>query len=81
MSIVIDANTLSLVFCPTPNDDFGPIKEWVVQGAGRIVVGGTKYKEELRRVSQALRFVNELNKNWQSLDCERSRCRQTRRRY
>lgn len=62
MSIVIDANTLSLVFCPTPNDDFGPIKEWVVQGAGRIVVGGTKYKEELRRVSQALRFVNELNK-------------------
>ena len=42
MSIVIDANTLSLVFCPTPNDDFGPIKEWVVQGAGRIVVGGTK---------------------------------------
>lgn len=62
MSIVIDSNTLSLVFCPTPNDDFGPIKEWVVQGAGRIVVGGTKYKEELRRVSQALRFVNELNK-------------------
>ena len=52
MSIVIDANTLSLVFCPTPNDDFGPIKEWVVQGAGRIVVESIRknFAESPRRL-------------------------------
>lgn len=62
MSIVIDANTLSLVFCPTPNSDFFPIKEWILHGAGKIVIGGTKYKQELCQVSQALKVVSELNK-------------------
>lgn len=62
MCIVIDANVLSLVFCPEPNDDYRPIKEWIMEGPAMIVVGGTKYELELRRVSQALKLVSELNK-------------------
>ena len=42
MSIVIDANTLSLVFCPTPNDDFGPHKR--MGGPGSRQNRGRRHK-------------------------------------
>lgn len=49
MCIIIDANTLGLVFNPETNghEKFKPVLEWINNGRGMIVYGGTKYENEL----------------------------------
>jgi len=49
MCIVIDTNTLGSVFDITSanHQEFKPVYDWIVEGAGKIVYGGTKYKTEL----------------------------------
>lgn len=51
MSIVIDANQFSN-FMNSKNDledlDFRPVYEWIRFGKGKIVYGGSKYREEVK---------------------------------
>jgi hypothetical protein len=64
MCIVIDANTFAPVF-DTRNqrhDEFKPVHDWIFVGKGKIVYGGTKYKEELRRAARYLKIFIELQK-------------------
>lgn len=60
MSIVIDANVLSDVFSANPSPDAIPVREWIENGSGRVVVGGTKYMKEMGRISSAVRCIREL---------------------
>lgn len=61
MPVIIDANVLSLVF--SGDDDFAPIKKWVLQDGAKIVVGGTKYEMELSRVRDVLNVITELSRS------------------
>ena len=64
MCIVIDTNTFSPVFIPNSqkHGDFRPVLEWIVYGKGKIVYGGDKYKQELRKAGKFLKFFIELSK-------------------
>lgn len=49
MCIIIDTNTLSHVF--NKNDErhseFKPVLDWIINGQGKVVYGGTKYLAEI----------------------------------
>jgi hypothetical protein len=64
MCIVIDADTLSCVF-KSDNKmhyEFIPVYDWIIRGKGKMVVGGSKYDEELREVKSLTRLFLELVK-------------------
>lgn len=42
--------------------DFGILKDWLDTGVGKAVIGGTKYRDELRKVASVLPFLVELEK-------------------
>ncbi len=64
MCIVIDTNTFASVFDSESKDhfDFKPVLEWIVFGNGKIVFGGSKYRQELREAKKYLRIFLELSK-------------------
>ena len=64
MCIVIDTNTFASVFDPSSekHSEFKPVLEWIVFGNGKIVYGGSKYKQELREARKYLSFFLELSK-------------------
>lgn len=49
MCIVIDKNTIGSVFKSSAGDhsEFEPVLDWILNGKGKIVWGGSKYKYEL----------------------------------
>lgn len=47
MCVIIDACIRDLVFTSQPNDVAAPVINWIEEGDGRIVYGGSKYCEEL----------------------------------
>lgn len=65
MGVVIDTNCLAKVLDPRNEDHprFAPIWEWIYVGRGRMIYGGTKYIQELSRMSRFLRLVAELSRN------------------
>ena len=63
MCIVVDANVMGYVFSPSGDeDDFGPVREWIFKRKGRLVIGGSGYMEELKRVPSSAKAISELNK-------------------
>jgi len=64
MRIVIDANALSVVFNPNNlnHEEFKPVFDWVYSGQGKMTYGGTKYEEELSRMTRFLGLIVELKK-------------------
>ncbi len=64
MPIVIDTNALASVFngnC-SEHDDYKPVANWIFEGDGCIVYGGSKYKKELKRANLYLGIINELRR-------------------
>jgi hypothetical protein len=53
MCIIIDTNRFSSIFEEenSDHDEFKPILDWIIFGKGKIVYGGTKYKQELTRAA------------------------------
>jgi predicted nucleic acid-binding protein len=49
MCIIIDTNTLSKVFKSSDKEHlkFKPVLDWILSGNGKIIVGGTKFDEEI----------------------------------
>lgn len=45
MAIIIDANCLARVFDKTniEHDEFVPVFDWIVNGKGKLIYGGSKY--------------------------------------
>jgi hypothetical protein len=64
MCIVIDTNTFASVFDreSEKHPDFKPVLDWIIFGNGKAVIGGSKYREELRRSHKYLRIFIELSK-------------------
>lgn len=51
MCIIIDTNTLATVFDNTSNNhsEFKPVFDWIYSGNGKVVYGGTKYTDEIKK--------------------------------
>lgn len=49
MCLIIDANSLSKVFKSTDrqHSEFQPVLAWIIDGNGKIIIGGSKIKQEL----------------------------------
>jgi hypothetical protein len=62
MCVVIDANTIALVFDPhnLGHERFVPLMKWVTDGNGSIVYGGTKYRRELKHMKRYFRLFGQL---------------------
>ena len=65
MCIVIDINTLASVFDKKSanHEEFKDVFDWIVDGKGMIVYGGTKYIEELSKTKYLSLFVQFKNAN------------------
>lgn len=63
MCIIIDTNTLALVFDKTTkgHDEFKPVLDWIFKGKGKVVYGGTKYKLELKKYLALFKELNTAN--------------------
>ncbi len=63
MCIIIDINAFASVFQSNSADhnDFRPVLEWICKGKGKIVFGGTKYKEELKSAYKYLRIFRQFD--------------------
>jgi hypothetical protein len=64
MSIIIDSCTISAVFdskC-TIHHEFEPVLRWITDGDGIMVMGGTKYMDEIKKLSKYYRIILELQK-------------------
>jgi predicted nucleic acid-binding protein len=59
MCLIVDANRASLVFGEHP--EFAPVRDWLQQGDGILIVGG-HLAAELSRVEKARRFVVQLQR-------------------
>jgi len=51
MCIIIDSNALAAVFKHTDkrHEEYRPVLKWIVADKGKMVYGGSKYKEELKK--------------------------------
>ncbi|OJU75640.1 MAG: hypothetical protein BGO09_06515 [Bacteroidetes bacterium 47-18] len=51
MCIVVDTNVLSSVFVSSSanHSEFKPVKDWIIEGKGKVVFGGTKYLDEIKK--------------------------------
>lgn len=51
MCIIIDTNTLASVFESSSkgHDEFKPVLDWIINGNGKVVYGGTKYISEIKK--------------------------------
>lgn len=64
MCLVIDANCFGLVFGSVKgHENFIPVLNWIAEGNGRMIYGGTKYNVELSRAGWMLRIVAELTRS------------------
>jgi len=64
MCLVIDADCLASVFKVKDKRHplFKPVLDWISNGKGRMIYGGTKYNTELTKVTEVLPIVGELSR-------------------
>lgn len=62
MCIIIDTNCLASVFDrkAEKHNQFAPVLEWIISGKGKLIYGGSKYLEELKKSRKYLRIINLL---------------------
>ena len=62
MCIVIDTCTFDTVFSAKAqkHSEFAPVCEWILNGKGKLVFGGTTYRNELFQSSNRMGIVKEL---------------------
>ncbi|WP_405567189.1 hypothetical protein [Polaribacter sp. Asnod6-C07] len=67
MAVIIDANCIANVFSKSneKHSEFEPIFEWIVRGKGIMIIGGSKYQSELKKLNKyntIIRFLREVGK-------------------
>ena len=64
MCIIIDVNALPSVFNTEASDHckFYPIKNWIYNGKGKMVFGGTTYNRQLAKLVRYTRLVADLDR-------------------
>ncbi|WP_143037885.1 type II toxin-antitoxin system VapC family toxin [Nitrosomonas sp. Nm58] len=61
---MLDANVFGAFFDPSNenHENFQPALNWVVTGKGKLVYGGTKYKNEMKTAKKYLKFFASLER-------------------
>lgn len=74
MCLVIDTDCFALVFEPKTKNHakFVPVLNWITEGRGRMIYGGTKYETELRKATKILKIVTELDTARRVIHLERT---------
>ncbi len=64
MCIVIDASAYSVVFNKENSNHIGfrPVLDWLINGRGKIIYGGSKYKTELTNSIRYLKLFSEFDR-------------------
>lgn len=64
MCVIIDINAIPSVFNSKSSDhtEFRPVFDWIVEDIGFMIYGGSKYKLELKKLTQYLGFILELKR-------------------
>jgi predicted nucleic acid-binding protein len=64
MCIIIDTNVLADVFEKGSkfHSEFEPVYDWINDGKGKIVLGGSKYANELDRTRKYLKILGEFER-------------------
>lgn len=64
MCIVIDPGSFSCVFSAEDkaHPDFEPVKNWIMTGKGKMVLGGQTYQKEMEKTPRYLDLISELAK-------------------
>jgi predicted nucleic acid-binding protein len=72
MCIIIDTCCFASVFDAKTIDHehYQPVLKWVTDGKGKIIYGGTKYKEELAKAGKYLQLIVELRKAGKVIELE-----------
>ena len=62
MCVIVDTNCFANVFSKTSerHKEFEPVLDWILNGKGKLIYGGTKYITELSKAPKYLRFINIL---------------------
>jgi len=65
MCIIVDTSALSPVFNQkdVKHARFRSVLQWIVQGRGKLVYGGSRYRNELRQAGRYFRLFAELKRN------------------
>lgn len=61
MCIIIDACTIPLVF-NNDDPDFSPVYDWLFNGSGKMVFGGSIYSKELSKLGRYIGLIQELSR-------------------
>lgn len=71
MAIIIDTNCFARVFCRSNKEhaDFAPVLDWIIEGNGIMVYGGTKYNNELNKCKKYIPFFNLLKTAKKTFKC------------
>ena len=64
MPIVVETNCLSSVFDKACIDhaEFEPVFNWIINGKGKLIYGGSKYNNELSKCRRVIKFINLLKR-------------------
>lgn len=73
MFLIVDANCASQALCANPTHDFQPIISAISDGRRKVVVGGSKQKEEYKRLVNVWRFLRVLDQSGRAHLIEDSR--------
>lgn len=63
MCVIVDTNCIASVFDTnsSKHSEFKPVLDWIVDGKGKLIYGGTKYLQELSKAGKYLKLINLLN--------------------
>lgn len=64
MCIIIDTNCTASVFKPSSQNhvEFKPILDWIIEGKGKIIIGGSDYKRENQGYLGLFSELSKINK-------------------
>lgn len=62
MPVIVDTNCFANVFSRKSerHAEFEPVLDWIVNGKGKLIAGGTKYKNELKKAPKYLKIFTLL---------------------
>jgi len=63
MCIVVDVNVIPCVFDAenAKHNQYKPVLDWIIDGKGKLVIGGTSFLGELEKLPKYLKFFQVLN--------------------
>lgn len=74
MCVIIDTNTFASVFNPEAQDhkEFQPVYDWIINKKGKIVFGGSKYKEELSKGYRYLKLFGHFSRARKTVEIDQA---------